>query len=81
MVDVDPTQDATTQLQQVRKAQLTAKRAPEQVAKQEIDKAKEQSAIARASTDERTKPIQVQIARKKEELARLQQRLVSLQKK
>jgi hypothetical protein len=80
MVDMDPTQDPTTQLQQVRKNQLIAKRSPERLAKQELNKAKEQTAIARASTDEHTKALQIQIARKREELARLQQRLIALQK-
>lgn len=74
MVDVDPEQDATDQLMKVRQAQLMAKRSPERVTKNQLKQAQQQKVAAAQSTDA-TSGLKMQIARKKEELFKLQQKL------
>lgn len=74
MVDVDPEQDASDQLIKVRQAQLMAKRSPERVTKGQLQQAQQQKVAAAQSTDA-TSGIKMQIAKKKEELFKLQQKL------
>ena len=78
-IDVDPEADATQQLMAVRKAQLMAQKSPDRVVRAEIQKAKEQKSAAQTSTAP-TAAIEMQIARKQEELNRLQQKLMTMKK-
>lgn len=79
-IDIDPNADAGQQLQAVRQAQLMAKKSPERVIRNEINKAKEQKTAAATSTAP-SAALETQIARKKEEIYRLQQKLVLMKKR
>ena len=79
-IDVDPEADAAQQLQAVRKAQLMAKKSPERVVRAELNKAKEQKTAAATSTAP-TAALETQIARKREEVYRLQQKLMMMKKR
>lgn len=79
MVDVDPEATASQQLLNVRQKQMMAKKDPQRVRREEIQKAKEQKAAANVST-EPTAALEKQIAAKKEELFRMQQRLDQMKK-
>lgn len=79
MVDVDPEASATQQLTDVRKKQLMAKKDPQRVRREEIEKAKQEKAVANISTDP-TAALEKQIATKKEELHRTQQRVDQMKK-
>lgn len=79
MVDVDPEATATQQLTNVRQKQMMAKKDPQRVRREEIDKAKQQKAAANVST-EPTAGLEKQIASKKEELFRMQERLAQMKK-
>lgn len=79
-IDIDPEADATQQLQAVRKAQLMAKKSPERVLRAEVQKAKEQKTAAASSTAP-TAALEMQIARKREEIYNLQKKLVMMKKR
>lgn len=79
-IDVDPEADPSQQLMKVRQAQLQAKRSPERVVRGELEKAKELKKAASTSTDP-SAGLEMQIARKREELYRLQQKLLATKKR
>jgi len=79
-IDVDPNADASQQLMNVRQAQLQAKRSPERVIRNQLNQAKEQKKAASQSTDP-SAGLEMQIARKREELYRLQQKLMASKKR
>jgi len=79
MVDVDPEASTSQQLMDVRQKQLMAKKDPQRVRREELQKATQQKAAANVST-EPTAGLEKQIATKKEELFRMQQRLDQMKK-
>jgi len=81
MVDIDPKADANATIQDVRKAQMTAQRSPQTVAKQQADAAVQNRQVVDAdkTSPPQIKTLQTQIARVKEQLMRLQQQLVRAQ--
>lgn len=81
MVDIDPSQDVNTQIQDIRKTSMNAQRSPATVAKQQADAATKnrQQVDADDSEPANIKSLKAQIARNKEQLFRLQQQLVRQQ--
>lgn len=79
MIDVDPEMNPTQQMVDVRKAQLLAKRSPTRAIKAQQDQNKQALAAASASNAP-SATLEQQIARKKDEIYRLQQRLVRMKK-
>lgn len=77
MVDLDPNEDPTQQMMNVRKTQLMAKRSPTRAIKAQSDQNKQALAAASASNAP-SASLEAQIARKKDEIFRLQQRLVKM---
>lgn len=81
MVDIDPSADPNSTIQDVRKQQMTAQRSPQTVAKQQADAAAQnrQTVDANKTEPPQIHTLKTQIARVKEQLMRLQQQLVRAQ--
>lgn len=77
MIDLDPEKSPSDTFQDIRKTQLMAQRSPQRVIRQQTMAAKDQQQAAMKSTNNATKNIEVQIARKKQELFRLEQQLAN----
>ncbi len=79
-LNIDPDADPDDQLQGVRQAQLIAKRSPERVIRTQLQTARDQKAAAMKSTTG-TAALDVQIAKKNEELANLEQKRQAMVKR
>lgn len=79
MVDIDPAADPNDTINAVRQAAQLGKTAPQRVAKQQADKARAEQNLAQQQKSP-TSALEVQIARKKQELLQLQQRLLAAKK-
>lgn len=79
MIDFDTNASPSDEMNRIRQMQQVAQQSPERLNRQEMQKAQKEKTAAQTGSSP-TKAIDTQVARKKEELLRLQQQRIAAQK-